>query len=115
MALDHVSLTVGDRERSAAFYSQHFGLSRPLHEDEHLLVLASDEGSVLALAAGEVPVDLPRTNHFGFRLPDGDAVRAARERFRAAGVEEAEWQDDGRFVRVQVFDPDGYRVEAYTF
>jgi catechol 2,3-dioxygenase-like lactoylglutathione lyase family enzyme len=115
MALNHVSLTVTDRERSAAFYAEHFGLSRPLHEDEHLLILASDDGSVLALAAGDVPGELPHNNHFGFQLSDGDSVRAARERFRAAGVEEAEWQDDGRFVRVQVFDPDHYRVEVYAF
>jgi catechol 2,3-dioxygenase-like lactoylglutathione lyase family enzyme len=115
MALNHVSLTIGDRERSAAFYAEHFGLTRRLHEDEHLLILASEEGSVLALAPGDVPAGLPRTNHFGFQLADGDGVRAARERFRAAGVEESEWQDDGRFVRVQVFDPDGYRVELYAF
>jgi hypothetical protein len=37
-----------------------------------------------------------------------------RDRFRAAGVVETEWQDDGRFVRVQVADPDGYRVEVYA-
>jgi hypothetical protein len=42
-------------------------------------------------------------------------VRAARERFRANGVKETEWQDDGRFVRVQVADPDGYRVDVYAF
>jgi catechol 2,3-dioxygenase-like lactoylglutathione lyase family enzyme len=115
MALNHVSLTVGDRDRSAAFYGEHFGLTRRLHDDEHLLILAADDGSVLALAAGDPPGGLPSTNHFGFRLADGDAVHAARERFRAAGVEESEWQDDGRFVRVQVFDPDRYRVEVYAF
>jgi catechol 2,3-dioxygenase-like lactoylglutathione lyase family enzyme len=115
MALNHVSLTVSDRERSAAFYAEHFGLDRTLHEDEHLFILSSEDGSVLALSTGAPPSDLPRTNHFGFQLADGDAVRAARERFRAAGVEESEWQDDGRFVRVQVFDPDGYRVELYAF
>ena len=27
---------------------------------------------------------------------------------------EAEWQDDGNFVRVQVADPDGYRVELFA-
>jgi hypothetical protein len=27
---------------------------------------------------------------------------------------EAEWQGDGRFARVQVLDPDGYRVEFYA-
>jgi catechol 2,3-dioxygenase-like lactoylglutathione lyase family enzyme len=115
MPLNHVSLTVTDRRRSAAFYAEHFGLTRTLHDDEHLHILASDDGSVLALSSGDPPRDLPRTNHFGFQLPDGDAVRAARERFRAAGVEETEWQDDGRFVRVQVADPDGYRVEVYSF
>ena len=117
MPLDHVALTVHDRERSAAFYAEHFGLTERIHADEHLLILGSgDDGSVLALSDAEpVPAALPRTNHFGFRLPDGDAVRAAREQFRAAGVKETEWQDDGRFVRVQVTDPDGYRVELYTF
>jgi catechol 2,3-dioxygenase-like lactoylglutathione lyase family enzyme len=110
-----VALTVSDRERSAAFYHEHFGLTEPIHVDEHLLILSSGDGSELALRQGEpVAAALPPSNHFGFRLADGAAVRAARERFRAAGVKEAEWQDDGRFVRVQVFDPDGYRVEFYA-
>jgi catechol 2,3-dioxygenase-like lactoylglutathione lyase family enzyme len=112
--LNHVSLTVADRVLAAAFYAEHFGMTRRLHEDDHLLILSSDDGSVLALTTGAAP-SLPHGNHFGFQLDDGDAVRAARERFRAAGVEETEWQDDGRFVRVQVADPDGYRVELYSF
>jgi catechol 2,3-dioxygenase-like lactoylglutathione lyase family enzyme len=111
--LNHVALTVSDRERSAAFYAEHFGLTERIHHDEHLLILASADGSVLALNEGS-PADLPPTNHFGFQVA-GATVRAARERFRAAGVEETEWQDDGRFVRVQVADPDGYRVELYAF
>jgi catechol 2,3-dioxygenase-like lactoylglutathione lyase family enzyme len=115
MPLNHVSLTVSDRERSAAFYAEHFGLTRRLHDDEHLFIVGSEDGSVLALAVCDVPRGLPCTNHFGFQLADGDAVRAARERFRADGVEETEWQDDGRFVRVQVADPDGYRVDVYAF
>jgi catechol 2,3-dioxygenase-like lactoylglutathione lyase family enzyme len=115
MRLNHVALTVADRRRSAAFYAEHFGLTRRIHDDEHLLILASTDGSVLALSDGEAPAGLPSTNHFGFQVPDGDAVRAARKRFQAAGVEETEWQDDGRFVRVQVADPDGYRVECYAF
>ncbi len=28
---------------------------------------------------------------------------------------ETEWQDDGSFVRVQVLDPDGYRIEVYAY
>jgi len=116
MVLNHVALTVGDRERSATFYAEHFGLTERIHSDDHLLILGSDDGSELALSQGRpVAAELPRTNHFGFRLADDAAVHAARERFRAAGVIETEWQDDGRFVRVQVADPDGYRVEVYAY
>ena len=115
MALNHVALTVGDRDRSAAFYGEHFGLTARVHDDPHLLILGSPDGSLLALSEGDVPRDLPRTNHFGFQLGAADEVRAARERLRAAGVSETEWQDDGAFVRVQVADPDGYRVELFAY
>jgi catechol 2,3-dioxygenase-like lactoylglutathione lyase family enzyme len=115
MRLNHVALTVADRERSAAFYSEHFGLTERVHDDEHMLILAAGDGSLLALRAGTPPAGLPPDNHFGFQLADGDDVRAARERLRAAGVTETEWQDDGRFVRVQVADPDGYRVEFFGY
>jgi len=113
--LNHVALTVRDRELSAAFYGQHFGLTERVHDDEHLLIVGSRDGSLLALSEGPVPVGLPRTNHFGFQLKEGDDVRAARDRLSADGVTETEWQDDHGFVRVQVADPDGYRVELFAF
>jgi catechol 2,3-dioxygenase-like lactoylglutathione lyase family enzyme len=112
--LNHVALTVRDRERAAAFYGRHFGLTERVHDDEHLLILGSADGSLLALSEGEVPADLPRTNHFGFQLDRVDEVRGARERLREAGLTETEWQDDHGFVRVQVADPDGYRVELFA-
>jgi len=112
--LNHVALTVHDREASAAFYGRHFDLTTRLHEDAHLLILGSGDGAVLALSEGAVPA-LPRTNHFGFQLESADAVRAAREAFARAGVEELEWQDEGGMARAQVADPDGYRVDAYAF
>jgi catechol 2,3-dioxygenase-like lactoylglutathione lyase family enzyme len=115
--LDHVALTVTDRDRSAAFYGEHFGLTQRVHDDEHLLILGDDHGSLLALSTAlRAPATdaLPRTNHFGFRLGSRDDVLAARQRFRTAGVAELEWQDHGP-ARVQVADPDGYRVEVYAF
>ncbi len=114
MPLNHVALTVADRERSAVFYGEHFGLLERVHDDEHLLILGDADGSLLALREGPTPGELPRSNHFGFQLQSGDEVRAARERLRAAGVTETEWQQSGP-VRVQVADPDGYRVELYAF
>jgi catechol 2,3-dioxygenase-like lactoylglutathione lyase family enzyme len=113
--LNHVALTVADVERAAAFYGEHFGLAERIHEDDHLTILRSAGGSLLAVSAGDVPSGLPRTNHFGFQLDSRDAVLAARERFRAAGIAETEWQDDGTFTRVQVADPDGYLVELFAY
>ena len=115
MALNHVALTVRDRQRSAAFYARHFDLTTRVHDDEHLLILGSSDGSLLALSEGEVTAAPPRPNHFGFQAADAEEVRTARDALRAAGVIETEWQDDGRFVRVQVLDPDGYRVELFAF
>ncbi len=115
VALNHVALTVRERERSAAFYAAHFGLTARVHEDEHLLILGSADGSLLALSEGAVPAGLPRTNHFGFQVGNPAEVRRARERLHAAGVPETEWQDSAGFVRVQVSDPDGYRVELFAY
>lgn len=115
MTLNHVALTVSDRDRSEDFYRRHLGFSEVVHQDEHLLILG-DGGGLLALSdAEEMPPKLPRTNHFGVQLADGEGVRKARERFREAGITESEWQDDGNFVRVQVLDPDGYQVEVYSY
>jgi catechol 2,3-dioxygenase-like lactoylglutathione lyase family enzyme len=114
MRLNHVALTVSDRDRAAEFYGEHFGLTTRLHDDEHLLILGSDSGAVLALTHGPPP-DLPRSNHFGFQLATRDEVRDARARLRRAGVPEAEWQDSGGMVRVQVRDPDGYLVDLFAY
>ena len=112
MRLNHVALTVSDREASARFYGRFFGLTRRLHDDPHLLILAGADGSLLALSEGNVPPQPPRTTHFGFMVDTAREVHAARQAFADAGIEEAEWQATGP-TRVQVFDPDGYRVEIY--
>lgn len=115
MRLNHVALTVAERERSATFYELHFGFSERVHEGENLLILRSGEEDLLALSEGAVPHERPRTNHFGFQVADADEVRRVRERLREAGVPECEWQEEGGFVRVQVADPDGYLIDVYAY
>jgi catechol 2,3-dioxygenase-like lactoylglutathione lyase family enzyme len=112
--LNHIALTVADRECSATFYGRYFGLTDRVHDDAHLLILAGPDGSLLALSDGIVPAIPPRTTHFGFEAPSRQAVLDLRAAFKDAGVPEVEWQETGP-VRVQVIDPDGYRVEAYAW
>jgi catechol 2,3-dioxygenase-like lactoylglutathione lyase family enzyme len=117
MRLNHVALTVADAERSAAFYARHFGLTNRIHDDGHLLIVGPPDGSaLLALSEGAAPAaGLPRTNHFGFQAAITAEVREARERFSQAGLIETEWQDAPGMVRVQIADPDGYRVDLFAF
>jgi len=96
------------------FYAKWFGLSERVHEDDHLLILADSAGGLLALSEGEVPRNLPRTNHFGVQVDRAKDVLQLREAFRSAGIEETEFQESGP-IRVQVLDPDGYRVEVYAY
>jgi len=108
-------LNVADRETSAAFYAEYFGLTRRVHDDPDRLIISGAEGGLLALVErGHVDAKLSASIHFGLRAESPEAVRELRERFAAAGVEEVEWQDDG-ISRVQVRDPDGYLVEAYSY
>ncbi len=114
MKLNHVALTVSDREKSAAFYGKFFSLTDRIHDDEHLLILSGSDGCLLALSEGEKPARQPRTSHFGFEAASARRVRELRARFAAEEIEEAEWQESGP-TRVQVFDPDGYRVEIFAW
>jgi len=112
--LDHVALTVTNREISAEFYGKFFGMNDRIHDDEHLLILSNSQGALLALSTGLKEFELPRTNHFGFRAADKDAVLLLRNKFQDAGITETEFTEHGP-TRVQVLDPDGYRVEVYAF
>jgi len=114
MRLNHVALTVSDREKSAAFYGNWFGLTQRVHDDDHLLILANASGALLALSEGKVPTQPPRTTHFGFQIDSPSVVKTLRTKFQDAGVIEAEWQEQGP-TRVQILDPDDYRVEVYAF
>lgn len=112
--LNHVALTVSDRVASEAFYRRYFGFNSRVHEDDHLLILEDEGGGLLALSVGEVSANWPRTTHFGVLMDNANAVQDLRARFADDGIAEAEWQESGP-VRIQVFDPDGYRVEAYAY
>lgn len=57
---------------------------------------------------------MPSWFHFGCRLDDAAAVRAAHDRMLAAGVPmDTPYAEQGDYVRFVVLDPDGYGIEIY--
>lgn len=120
--LDHVSLGVGELERSRRFYDavlRPLGLVRTLDFE--------DRGSDYGAFAGQFGVEFTitaepgvspaRGMHFCFRARDREAVRA----FHAAAIATGGRDDGGPGLRPQyhrdyyaafVIDPDGNRIEA---
>lgn len=114
MELAHLNLTVADIERSAAFYATHLGFDggRRTFPDGTVFV-RNRQGFDLGLHEGRIDRPPAPAIHFGFRLADADAVRAARTRLAAAGVPMVEWTDDPDGTSGKLLDPDGYVVEIY--
>ncbi len=71
----------------------------------------TDRGPVVA-ELGELV-----SRRVGDRLTGSARARPAPGSLSALGVgpPQTEWQDDGNFVRLQVVDPDGYRVELFAY
>jgi catechol 2,3-dioxygenase-like lactoylglutathione lyase family enzyme len=115
MRLMHLGLPVQDEERSLRFYATYFGFdpaTAQRYEDGTVIVRNAD-GFDLALHGGQEVGPLPTFLHFGFRLPDADAVRRVLRRVRADGVAVVEEYDEPKHVSFKCADPDGHRVEVY--
>jgi len=121
--LDHVSLGVGDIERSRRFYD---AALRPLGL-VRIVDFRKGKGADYGAAPGSIgveftiteetgPVAPSRGSHLCFRAPDRAAVRAFHAAALAAGG-----RDDGKpgprsyhaaYYGAFVLDPDGHRVES---
>jgi catechol 2,3-dioxygenase-like lactoylglutathione lyase family enzyme len=112
MTLNHLALTVADRERSRRFYMETLGLTGHVRDVGVGLLLTTGDGFVLALFDGEPPPGRDDID-FGFALDTPEEVRSFRERLLAAGVTEDTWVDSQVFVSFKFLDPDGYVVEAF--
>jgi catechol 2,3-dioxygenase-like lactoylglutathione lyase family enzyme len=109
--LSHVAFPVRNPTRSLEFYRDTIGLSGTVRAEPYGYVLTGSNGVTFTLFAGEPPPSVAEF-HIGVALPDAEAVRRARDRFRAADVPEHEWSDEPDYVSVKVVDPDGYLVEV---
>jgi catechol 2,3-dioxygenase-like lactoylglutathione lyase family enzyme len=121
MSLEHVNLTVGDLDRSIAFYCDLLDLQLrwkgPI-DAERLGAHVGDDRCYLALfqaaAGGAVDLDYlrPGLNHFGFVVDDLDDTRRRLDQL-GAGVHREDDYEPGR--RIYFLDPDGHEVELVQY
>ena len=114
MLIRHLGLTVRDPQRSADFYRTTVGLDAEPHDEPWGVRLDLPDGFMVALIQGDpLPADVAGRVHFGSAVAGPERAREMRERLRAAGVREIEWEDSETYVGVKFEDPDGYVVELY--
>lgn len=116
---DHLALQVADLERSAAFYTRHFGL-QPMRSAARINTIRwLQAGSFeLHLIGGRTkPVEMPIDVHFALRVQDLTPVIAR------LNADKIPWSDSDKNPQVtqtrrdgirQLYlqDPDGYWVEV---
>lgn len=116
-AKTHISLNVSDVAKSTAFYEAFFGV--PAHKVRPGYANFDLANPALKLALNESATGVGGPlNHLGIVLDSTEAVAAARERLRAAGLISLDEGDTvcchARQDKVWAKDPDGNAWEIYT-
>lgn len=111
--IGHLALVVTNPDASLAYYREVFGLKGWVREEDDGLLLTTPAGFVVAFLQGARPGNLGAV-HFGFRLPDAEAVEARRREFSLRGLREVEWWEEPGLTSLKVLDPDGYVVEFFA-
>lgn len=119
----HVTLTVTDPDRSAAFYQELFGsaeVAERTGDQWRRLRLLWPNGLMLGMStftstAAEDRFDPSRVglDHVGFAVADEAAVRAWAARMDGLGIARGPVEDVPYAVAVTGRDPDGLPIEFY--
>jgi catechol 2,3-dioxygenase-like lactoylglutathione lyase family enzyme len=114
MNIDHLALLVTDQQRSRDFYETHFGFDQgpAMRYEDGTLIIHNKHGFALALHAGGPIGPQDDFSHFGFSVPDAEAVRDMQQRIERAGRPIVEENNEPTYVSFKFLDPDGYRVEV---
>jgi catechol 2,3-dioxygenase-like lactoylglutathione lyase family enzyme len=110
LRVSHLSLGVGDLERSEQFYRD--VLQLPVQRRGEDVVVEWPD--FLLILTARPPAHRSKM-HFGFRLPSKAAVDAWAQRVRDAGVEivSGPADRDGTY-QLYLVDPDNYEIEIYS-
>ena len=103
-SINHVSITASNLERSVAFYSRAFNLTRQPRPDANLVQLAVGRSAHLSLRQGANP----RFDHFAIGIEAFNKDRVIAD-LRARGATPI---DGGDGAGLHVADPDGLFVQV---
>ena len=103
-SINHVSVTASNLERSAAFYSRVFNLTRQSRQDPNLVQLTLGKTAHLSLRQGANP----RFDHFAIGVDGFNKDRIMAD-LRARGAMPI---DGGDGAGLHVADPDGLFVQV---
>ena len=113
--LSHVALSVGDPDRSLAFYESVFGVREYFRSESTIQVLGPGPYDVLAFEKRPADAGVPGgIIHFGFRLTrpeDIDAAVTAVERAGGTVTSRGEFAPGLPYAFVR--DPEGYEIEIW--
>jgi len=113
--LTHISLAVGDPQRTLEFYAQVFGVKEYFRSEDQIQVQGPGPFDVLAFEKNPANAgNLGGITHFGFRLKNPEDIsRALLEVQRAGGkiLRQGEFSPGYPFAYVE--DPDGYEIELW--
>ena len=113
----HISLRTADLAQSVAFYTTLLDVAPVKHYDDYALFISEAPGLELALNRA-ASVACSSDTHYGIAAPSSDAVDAAIERLRGAGLDVDIEVDEtccyAKQNKVWARDPDGRRWETYA-
>ncbi|MDE2571264.1 MAG: VOC family protein [bacterium] len=113
----HLNLRTRDLDASVAFYRTMLNLEPMKHYGDYALFVAEDPGLELALDL-DPQAKAGESAHYGIVVETPEAVDAAIDRLRAAGLNlEIEMEQTCCYAKQNkawATDPDGRRWEVYT-
>jgi catechol 2,3-dioxygenase-like lactoylglutathione lyase family enzyme len=113
--LRHLGLPVQHLQRSLDFYTRYFGFQPATAQTfpDGTVIVRDGDRFDLALHESEEMAAPTSFLHFGFAMPDADAVHALLRQMRREGVSIVEQDEEPDHVSFKCLDPDGWRVETY--
>jgi catechol 2,3-dioxygenase-like lactoylglutathione lyase family enzyme len=114
----HVALRVTDLNRSVAFYRAMFGAEPVKYKADYAKFDLDNPGLNLTLNVADAIAEQGALSHLGIQVDSRDAVTAAIDRFKAAGLSTFEEHDTDCCYALQdkvwVTDPDQNRWEIFV-